>query len=279
MVKPVAVWLIALIWLSAPAAQAPDVSKHAEHYFERAGVRLHYLDWGGQGEPLVFLTGYGATPHVFDQLAEKFHPRFRIVSPTRRGRAPSAIPAIGYTLDDLTADVIGLMDEARMPKAHLVAHSIAGAEVTQLAISYPDRVSSIVYLDAALDAAKGEALIAEMPVPFPTPAPGTPYALVREWWTRYTPDFARLRVPSLAFYALPAAPPLPPNVPADKQAQTFWSERWLPTTREMIAQYRRTAPNSRVVVLDGASHYLFRDREREVVSEMTAFYDSLGAKR
>jgi hypothetical protein len=37
----------------------------------------------------------------------------------------------------------------------------------------------------------------------------------REWWTRYTPDFSRLRVPSLAFYALPASPPLPPNRPAD----------------------------------------------------------------
>lgn len=266
-----------LVTSSPTFAQAPDTSKHTEHYFERNGVRLHYLDWGGTGEPLVFLTGYGAAPHVFDGLAEKFRSRFRMVSPTRRGRTPSDSPTTGYTLRDLTVDIVALMDHAKMPTAHLVAHSIAGSEATQLAIDHPDRVLSIVYLDAALDAAKGEAILAELPVPYPTPAPGTPFAQVREWWTKYTPDFTRLRVPSLAFYALPHAPPLPPKTPQDLQAKadTFWRDRWLPTTRAMIEQFRKTAATSRVVVMEGASHYLFRDREDEVVREMTAFYDGL----
>ena len=267
-----------LLATSLPAfAQVPDTSKHTERYFERDGVRLHYVDWGGTGEPLVFLTGYGAAPHVFDGLAERFRSRFRMVSPSRRGRNPSDSPPTGYTLRDLTADVIALMNHVKIPKAHLVVHSIAGAEATQLAIDHPDRVLSIVYLDAALDAAKGEAILAEMPVPYSAPAAGTPFAQVREWWTKYTPDFTRVRVPSLAFYALPDAPPLPPKTPADlrAKAETFWRERWLPTTRAMIDQFRETAPNSRVVVMDGASHYLFRDREDEVVREMTAFYDGL----
>lgn len=266
--------VLPMAW-SPAFAQTPDTSKHTEQHFERDGVRLHYLDWGGTGEPLVFLTGYGAVPHVFDGLAEKFRSRFRMVSPTRRGRTPSDSPATGYTLQDLTADVVALMDHVKMPKAHLVVHSIAGSEATQLAIDHPDRVLSIVYLDAALDAAKGEAMLAEMPVPNPRPAPGTPFFQVREWWTTYTPDFTRLRVPSLAFFALPVAPPLPAKVPEDlrAKAETFWRDRWLPTTRLMIEQYRKTAPNSRVVVMEGASHYLFRDREDEVVREMTAFYD------
>lgn len=279
MMRAVALLMLLLFVAASPAfAQAPDTSKHTEHYFERDGVRLHYVDWGGTGEPLVFLTGYGAAPHVFDGLAERFRSRFRMVSPTRRGRNPSDSPATGYTLGDLTADVIALMDHVKIPKAHLVAHSIAGSEATQLAIDHPDRVLSIVYLDAAIDAAKGEAILAEMPVPYPTPAPGTPFAQVREWWTKYTPDFTHLRVPSLAIYALPKAPPLPPKTPADLQAkaETFWRDRWLPTTRAMIERFRKTAPKGRVVVMEGASHYLFRDREDEVVREMTALYDSLG---
>jgi pimeloyl-ACP methyl ester carboxylesterase len=267
-----------LLFASSPTlAQTPDTSKHTEQYFERNGVRLHYLDWGGAGEPLVFLTGYGAAPHVFDGLAERFRSRFRMVSPTRRGRTPSDSPATGYTLQDFTGDVVALMDHVKMPKAHLVVHSIAGAEATQLAIDHPDRVLSIVYLDAALDAAKGEAMLSEMPIPNPRPAPGTPFFQVRQWWTKYTPDFARLRVPSLAFFALPVAPPLPAKVPEDLRVkvETFWRDRWLPTTRAMIERFRETAPNSRLVVMEGASHYLFRDREDDVVGEMTAFYDGL----
>lgn len=269
---------MALLFCATSAlAQTPDTSKHTEQYFERNGVRLHYLDWGETGEPLVFLTGYGAAPHVFDGLAQRFRSRFRMVSPSRRGRAPSDSPATGYTLQDLTADVVALMDHVKMPKAHLVVHSIAGSEATQLAIDHPDRVLSIVYLDAALDAAKGEALLAELPVPNPTPAPGTPFFQVREWWTKYTPDFTRLRAPSLAFFALPAAPPLPAKVPEDvrSKAESFWRDRWLPASRAMIEQFRKTAPNSRVVVMDDVSHYLFRDREDEVVQQMTLFYNGL----
>jgi pimeloyl-ACP methyl ester carboxylesterase len=168
-----------------------------------------------------------------------------LIGLTRRGNAPSAVPARGYALADLTAHITALMDHNSMPKTHLVAHSIAGAEATQLAIEHPERVMSVVYLDAALDAAKGEAVLAEMPVPYPTPAPGTPYAQVREWWTRFTPNFSRVKTATLALYPMPASPPLPPNTPADKreQVQAFWRDRWLPVTREMIERYQRTAPN------------------------------------
>ena len=43
----------------------------------------------------------------------------------------------------------------------------------------------------------------------------------------------------------------------------------------MIEKFRREAPNGRVVVLENASHYLFRDREPDVVREMKNFYRSV----
>ena len=36
------------------------------------GVRLHYLDWGGRGETVVFLAGLGDSVHRFDSFAPKF---------------------------------------------------------------------------------------------------------------------------------------------------------------------------------------------------------------
>ena len=32
------------------------------------GVRLHYLDWGGNGPVLLFLAGWGCTAHIFGSL-------------------------------------------------------------------------------------------------------------------------------------------------------------------------------------------------------------------
>jgi hypothetical protein len=43
----------------------------------------------------------------------------------------------------------------------------------------------------------------------------------------------------------------------------------------MIEKFRREAPDGRVVVLENATHYLFRDRQADVVREMNQFYSSI----
>ncbi len=52
------------------------------------GVKLHYLDWGGKGETILFLTGALCTAHDFDNLASKFTDRFHVlgVNPSWTGR-------------------------------------------------------------------------------------------------------------------------------------------------------------------------------------------------
>lgn len=254
---------------------APDTTPHTEHYLDANGARLHYLDYGGAGEPLVLLTGYGPPAHVFDQFASRFTNRFRVVALTRRGTSPSSRPISGYDLETLTADILAVSDALKLDRVHLVAHSLGGAEATQLATTRPDRVASIVYLDAALDAAPAEAIRKQAPVPSPQPAPGTPFAHVQEWWTAYRPDFSRVKAPMLMLYAVQEQPPLPPNVSPDvrTKAEAFWRETWLPFNRSMIDRIRRTTPTARVVVFENTSHYLFRDREADVIREMVTFYD------
>ena len=65
------IWRIALIAILAIPAQsllaqtAPDQwvdkSPHKEAFVQVNGINLEYLDWGGTGEPLVFLAGLGST--------------------------------------------------------------------------------------------------------------------------------------------------------------------------------------------------------------------------
>lgn len=275
--------LIALftLTLTLPASggqqPAPDTTEHTEHYLDVRGARLHYLDYGGTGEPLVLITGYGPSAHVFDALATRFTNRFRVVALTRRGTSPSSRPATGYDLDTLTADILATIDALKLNRVHLAAHSLGGAEVTQLATTHPNRVASIVYLDAALDAAPAEAIRRQAPVPNPQPESGTPFAQVQEWWTAYRPDFSKVEAPMLMLYAIQEQPPLPPNAPPDlkAKAEVFWREVWLPFNRSMIDRIRGTTPSARVVVFENTGHYLFREREADVIREMTAFYDRL----
>lgn len=278
MAASIAVYTLALtLTVSGGQHPAPDTTPHTEHYLDVHGARLHYLDYGGTGEPLVLLTGYGPSAHVFDEFATRFTNRFRVVALTRRGTSPSSRPAAGYDLETLTADVLATIDALKLDRVHLAAHSLGGAEATQLATRRPSRVASIVYLDAAIEAASAEAVRRQAPVPNPQPQPGTPFALVQKWWTAYRPDFSKVSAPMLMLYAIQEEPPLPSNVPPDRKAraEAFWRETWLPFNRDMIDRIRRTTPGTRVVVFENTSHYLFRDREADVIREMVTFYERL----
>jgi pimeloyl-ACP methyl ester carboxylesterase len=115
------------------------------------GIRLHYLDWGGKGPTLIFLTGMGASAYIFNKFAPRFNDRFRVLALTRRGHGDSDAPETGYDADTLTEDIRQFMDCLNIEKASLVGHSLAGVELTHFAATYPTRVEKLIYLEALDD--------------------------------------------------------------------------------------------------------------------------------
>jgi pimeloyl-ACP methyl ester carboxylesterase len=115
------------------------------------GVRFHYLDWGGDGEPLLMLAGLGCTAHVFAELAPHLTDRFRVLALTRRGHGLTDQVRTGRTIAGAAEDACRLLDALGIQQAHLVGHSMGGGEVSALAAHHPDRVARVVYLDGAYD--------------------------------------------------------------------------------------------------------------------------------
>jgi pimeloyl-ACP methyl ester carboxylesterase len=100
---------------------------------------------------MVLLAGAGNSAHVFDEFAPRFTDRFHVYAFTRRGFGESSQPRSGYDTETLAGDILDVLDGLKISKAHLVGHSLAGTEMTYFARQYPDRVSRMVYLDAAYD--------------------------------------------------------------------------------------------------------------------------------
>jgi pimeloyl-ACP methyl ester carboxylesterase len=167
---------------TAPAAHVASAADVADGWRDRAphragfvtvapGVRLHVLDYGGRGTPLVFLAGLGNTAHTWDDFAPRFTDRFHVVAITRRGFGESSHPAGGYTVPALAEDVRAALDSLHFDRVVLVGHSFGGLEMTELATRHPERVARLVYLDAAYDYAGMDSVKA---VVFPTP-PNRPH--------------------------------------------------------------------------------------------------------
>jgi len=154
---------------TVPASRATlvaDLSGVTRGFVTANRARLHYLDFGGRGEPIVLLAGLGNTAWIWSDFGKRLaREGFRVVALTRRAHGESEAPSAGYGLDTLAADVIAVMDSLGFREAHLVGHSFGGAEMTRIAARYPDRVLRLVYVDAAYDRAAQQRYDAAVPPP------------------------------------------------------------------------------------------------------------------
>ena len=116
------------------------------------GVDIEVVDWGGVGPGLVFLSGLGDTAHAFDKFAPKFTKTNHVYGLTRRGFGRSSVPPptdANYDANRLGDDVVAIVDALKLDKPILVGHSIGGSELSSVGDRYPDKVSGLIYLDAA----------------------------------------------------------------------------------------------------------------------------------
>jgi pimeloyl-ACP methyl ester carboxylesterase len=295
-----------------PGERWTDPSPHRCAFVAVNGIRLQYLDWGGAGEPVVLLHGSGSTAHSFDDLAPRLTDRFRVLGLTRRGHGHSDHPADGYTIAQTTADVLAFLDALGIRRAHLVAHSLAGAEITRLARLHPGRVASLTYLDAIPDWA-GETALPDAPVARPTPAAGFGSMAERvEWLRRYfyrfwtpaleadlrygrpnrdavnaldedavpvAPDYGEIIAPVLAIHTTRSIrtrfPWLlePGAAPAERDAAQAWLDtHHNPNARAVVERFSEQLPHARVVVIEG-HHYVHNSNLDQVAAEMRLFLD------
>lgn len=130
-----------------------DRSPHKSGFVNANGIRLHYLDWGGSGDVLLFLAGMGCNAHIFDDFARHFTDRFRVMALTRRGHGESDHPETGYDVDTLTEDLRIFLDALGIEQVILAGHSMANVELSHFSALYQKRVLKLIFLDAAYDRA------------------------------------------------------------------------------------------------------------------------------
>ena len=128
-----------------------DQSPHRSEFVNVNGVNLHYLDWGGSGDVLLFLAGLGCNAHIFDDIAPQFCDQFRVMALTRRGHGESDHPETGYDIDTLVEDIRQFLDALKIEGVILAGHSMANIELSHFNALYAERVLKLIFLDAAYD--------------------------------------------------------------------------------------------------------------------------------
>jgi len=156
-------------------------------YLSANGINIYYETHGAELAPtILMLTGMGGQltrwqKTLYQPLVEAGHRVLMfdyrdvglsdkldsagvpdmgsILAAVRDGRAP----VLAYTLDDLAADAIGLLDALDVRRAHVVGVSMGGMVAQLIAINYPSRTLSLTSImsttgDPALPPSTPEAM-------------------------------------------------------------------------------------------------------------------------
>ena len=124
----------------------------ADRYFSRGDVWLHYVDWGGDGRPLVLLHGLQDTARNWDGIAAALCTSHHVYALDARGHGDSQWTPGRYQFQEHAQDVAALLEELGVRGAVLVGHSAGGKYAFTQAANDPSRLAGLVIVDMDPDA-------------------------------------------------------------------------------------------------------------------------------
>jgi pimeloyl-ACP methyl ester carboxylesterase len=292
-----------------PDETTPATSEHAGVRMVAVApdVRLEVVDWGGSGAPMVFLVGMGMEAASYERFASRFRDRYHVYGINRRGAGASSTPPGGYDAATRARDIVVVLDSLHVDTAILVGHSFAADELSKVGVAHAARVRALVYLDAYNYPAPG--LEKMLPLP-PQATMGRKRQRTRKDsllvasleaadtdTTTRAPvidsdsmaragaepaDYSKITVPALAIYA--------DNATTAEELFRGDYERFDARNRAMARRYadaraqalrdirdrfRTQVRRGTVLVIPGASHFIYDSNPDEVEHAMRAFLASL----
>jgi pimeloyl-ACP methyl ester carboxylesterase len=121
-----------------------------ERLVETNGVQLRVIDAGDTGAPVVVLA------HGFPELAYSWRHQipalaeagYRVLAPDQRGYGGSSKPGAvdAYNVVELSADIVGLVDDISAERAVIVGHDFGSVVAWTAPLLHPDRFAGVVGL-------------------------------------------------------------------------------------------------------------------------------------
>lgn len=112
-------------------------------YVQANGIRLYY-EQHGEGEDLVLIYGLGGHSGGWRLQVPAFSKHFKVTVFDNRGAGRSDAPDEPYTVQQMAADTVSLLDALEIDRAHIMGMSMGGLIAQEMAINYPDRVNHLV---------------------------------------------------------------------------------------------------------------------------------------
>jgi 3-oxoadipate enol-lactonase len=112
-------------------------------YARNGDIRLAWEEQGA-GDAVLLVQGLGYTREGWGATPALLAERFRVITFDNRGMGASDIAPPPYSIEELAADAVAVVDAAGLARVHVVGVSLGGFIAQELALGHPDRVDRLV---------------------------------------------------------------------------------------------------------------------------------------
>jgi pimeloyl-ACP methyl ester carboxylesterase len=113
-------------------------------------VGLHYLDFGGDGPPLVLLHATGFHAWLWQPYAKRLRARFHVYALDQRGHGESDKPDTDYRWERFGRDLAGFLDALDLDAVRAVGHSKGATAIAAAAAAGCARLARAVLIEPVL---------------------------------------------------------------------------------------------------------------------------------
>ena len=110
-------------------------------------VQYYRVDGPADKPAVLFANSLGSDLRIWDGVAARLAPRFRVIRYDLRGHGLSEAPAPPYSAADLASDVAGLLDALEIRDAIICGVSVGGLIAQAVALNHAERVRGLVLSD------------------------------------------------------------------------------------------------------------------------------------
>jgi 3-oxoadipate enol-lactonase len=250
---------------------------------------LHH-NVSGAGPTVVLLHGVGLDHTLWDRCLPALLEEHRVITVDLRGHGRSGPAAPGTSLDDLTSDVLEVLDDVGASQVHLVGFSLGALVAQHLAIRHPGRVATLALVSSvALRTPTERQAVQRRLEAARSDMHGTVDAAVDRWfdeaWRLEEPQLvADVRRTMLANHPESYLACYTVFSVGDQQVGPLLGQIETPTlaitgsddpgsTPEMSQRLAAAIPDAYAVVVEGARHLLPLERPVELAAALTKHFE------
>lgn len=127
----------------------PVSSEPREGYITSHGFKMHYLEWGKDGRPIVALHSMMMDAHGLDIFSRSMSRDNHILAIDLLGHGDSDKPDKNVTLEEHMETIRGVVLKKKFEQPIVIGHSMGGIVSFVYAATYPNEVSKLIMVDIA----------------------------------------------------------------------------------------------------------------------------------